>query len=137
MTKKIIILIVILFVGYLIYQLRAPREEILNFDDCVKAENPIIESYPRQCRANGITFVEEYCEAKEISVAVTLTDAQNIARNSECGDQFKSTYMCDAIAGIWWIDLNIEKEGCNPACAINLETLEAEIDWRCAGAIPE
>lgn len=33
--------------------------EINNFDECVEAGNPVMESYPRQCRANGITFVED------------------------------------------------------------------------------
>tara|TARA_Y100000310_G_scaffold70474_1_gene66161 strand:- start:20551 stop:20733 length:183 start_codon:yes stop_codon:yes gene_type:complete len=33
--------------------------EITNFEECAAAGNPIMESYPRQCRANGITFVEE------------------------------------------------------------------------------
>jgi len=32
--------------------------EIKNFDDCVKAGNPVMESYPRQCRANNQTFTE-------------------------------------------------------------------------------
>ncbi|MAG20263.1 hypothetical protein CL618_02420 [archaeon] len=32
---------------------------ITNFEECVKAGNPAMESYPRQCRANGKTFVEE------------------------------------------------------------------------------
>jgi len=31
---------------------------IKNFDDCIKAGNPVMESYPRQCRANNQTFTE-------------------------------------------------------------------------------
>ncbi len=30
-----------------------------SFVDCVRAGNPVMESYPRQCKSNGITFVEE------------------------------------------------------------------------------
>jgi len=33
--------------------------KITNFEDCLLAGNPAMESYPRQCRANGRTFVEE------------------------------------------------------------------------------
>jgi len=33
--------------------------EITNFEECIAAGNPAMESYPRQCRANDITFVEE------------------------------------------------------------------------------
>ena len=32
---------------------------ISNFEECATAGNPVMESYPRQCRANGQTFVEE------------------------------------------------------------------------------
>ena len=31
---------------------------ITNFEECVAAGNPVMESYPRQCRAGGRTFVE-------------------------------------------------------------------------------
>ncbi len=37
-----------------------PLNEINSFKDCISAGNPIMESYPRQCKtANGQTFVEE------------------------------------------------------------------------------
>jgi hypothetical protein len=36
-----------------------PLKEINNFEDCVAAGNPVMESYPRQCRANEETFVED------------------------------------------------------------------------------
>jgi len=35
------------------------QEQINSFEDCVNAGNPVMESYPRQCSANGQTFVEE------------------------------------------------------------------------------
>lgn len=37
---------------------KAPQE-ITNFDQCARAGYPIMESYPRRCRADGKTFVEE------------------------------------------------------------------------------
>jgi hypothetical protein len=33
--------------------------KISSFDECAAAGNPVMESYPRQCRAQGRTFVEE------------------------------------------------------------------------------
>lgn len=33
--------------------------EITNFQECIDAGNPAMESYPRQCRAGDQTFVEE------------------------------------------------------------------------------
>ncbi|GEM_PF-3764507 len=32
---------------------------ITNFEKCLAAGNPVIETYPRQCRANGEAFVEQ------------------------------------------------------------------------------
>jgi hypothetical protein len=32
--------------------------KIIDFQSCVAAGNPVMESYPRQCRANGQNFVE-------------------------------------------------------------------------------
>ena len=37
----------------------------------------------------------------------------------------------------WWIDLNAEKEGCNPACVVFEESKRAEINWRCTGLLTE
>lgn len=34
------------------------KAPITNFEECVAAGNPVMESYPRQCRADGTTFVE-------------------------------------------------------------------------------
>lgn len=34
-------------------------EEISSFEECVEAGNPVMESYPRQCRSGEETFVEE------------------------------------------------------------------------------
>jgi len=36
-----------------------PTGEVTTFDECVAAGNPIVESYPRQCRsADGLLFIE-------------------------------------------------------------------------------
>lgn len=32
---------------------------VMNFEECVAAGNPVMESYPRQCRHEGRTFVED------------------------------------------------------------------------------
>jgi hypothetical protein len=37
----------------------APQSTISSFEECVAAGNAVMESYPRQCAANGETFVEE------------------------------------------------------------------------------
>ncbi len=111
-------------------------DELITFKECVEAGNPILESYPRQCETSGgRTFIEEFCSKKDTQELLTLADAKQIAINSECGDRLKEPSICNQDTGTWWIDLDIEKEGCNPACVIDVITKEASINWRCMGAI--
>lgn len=46
------------YFGYDRWFERSMSKNIRSFEDCAKAGNPIMESYPRQCRAGGVTFVE-------------------------------------------------------------------------------
>ncbi|MCK4805676.1 MAG: hypothetical protein KAS91_00620 [Candidatus Pacebacteria bacterium] len=110
--------------------------ELVTFKECVEAGNPILESYPRQCEtSDGRIFIEEHCSKKDTQELLTLADAEQIAINSECGDRLKEPSICNEDTGTWWIDLDIEKESCNPACVINVMTKEASINWRCMGVI--
>jgi len=114
--------------------------EVYSFSDCIKADYPVMESYPRQCKTldeRTFTEGEEHCIAPT-GQSMSLFEAMQIAIASECGDRLKEYLefsMCNADTGTWWIDLDIEKEGCNPACVINIETREASINWRCMGVI--
>jgi len=49
--KGLIILLVILLVSC--------TQVVTNFEECIEAGNPAMESYPRQCRHGDQTFVEE------------------------------------------------------------------------------
>jgi len=57
--KKVffIMLIVGALVIFLVVYSQAP--EIKSFEDCVRAGNLVMESYPRQCKAGNEIFVEE------------------------------------------------------------------------------
>lgn len=64
--KRLILLlglIVLLLVGGVAYKVGGPYGQvsnITNFSECVEAGNPVMETYPRQCRtANGRLFTEE------------------------------------------------------------------------------
>jgi len=50
---------------------------------------------------------------------------------------FKSTYMCNDYTKTWWFDMDIEKDGCNPACVVDTEKWTAEINWRCTGLVDD
>ncbi len=54
----IIALLLFFVVGIGTYLLMNGSMEITNFEECATAGNPVMESYPRQCRTNGENFVE-------------------------------------------------------------------------------
>lgn len=51
--------------------------------------------------------------------------------------EIQKEYFCNDTTGTWWIgfDPDEPKEGCNPACVVDVETETAEINWRCTGII--
>jgi hypothetical protein len=55
--------------GYYVYRAQDKKEQadsskksITNFDECVAAGNPVMESYPEQCAADGQTFTNDVGE---------------------------------------------------------------------------
>ncbi len=77
----------------------------------------------------GIFCAKEYTNAR-----LSISEAIAIAKSSECGKYgIKEPYACNNITGTWWLSLDAKKEGCNPACVVNVETKAAEINWRCTG----
>ena len=69
----------------------------------------------------------------EMCKGMKLAEAKQLAVASECGDKLKEMHFCNEGTNTWWIDLNIQKEGCNPACVIHTDNRTAEINWRCTG----
>lgn len=65
MSKKIIASVIGVVIGVAavwvwLLNFKPPLPEVKNFDECVKAGYPVMESYPRQCKIpDGKTFVED------------------------------------------------------------------------------
>lgn len=81
---------------------------------------------------------DEYCLDNETDAKLSYQEAVQIAQDSECLEQgqLKETRFCNEGTGTWWIDLDIEKPGCAPACVVNVSDGTAEINWRCTGLLP-
>lgn len=64
MKKILLIVITIIIVGLLVWWQfgRETTKLVNNFEECVAAGNPIMESYPRQCRHGDQTFTEVVIE---------------------------------------------------------------------------
>ncbi|MEX0931192.1 MAG: hypothetical protein WDZ88_00415 [Candidatus Paceibacterota bacterium] len=80
-----IALIFVFVLGYLIGGniAEAPTKDassVTSFEECVEAGNPVMESYPRQCRHEGVTFVEKLTNddlfPPDNATAVTCTPEQ-------------------------------------------------------------
>lgn len=56
-SLAIIILVVIVLGGWSFS--RFSFSGVSNFEECVSADNPVMESYPRQCSHEGVTYVED------------------------------------------------------------------------------
>ena len=56
--------IFILYLGYNNIKINS----INSFDECAQAGNPVMESYPRQCRANGITYIEKIRDDSPLAI---------------------------------------------------------------------
>ena len=52
---------------------QSTNNSITNFDECVASGNPVAESYPEQCSANGQTFVNE-----KSNLVTTLNDNEAV-----------------------------------------------------------
>jgi hypothetical protein len=71
---------------------------------------------------------------------MSLRDALQRAESDECAETGSLTdrHFCNDVTGTWWIDLEpySPKQGCNPACVVNVTTGAVEVNWRCTGYIP-
>ncbi len=86
MNKKlqfVLLIVILVFVSLGIYLIclninKVSRQQITpiaivnNFEECLGAGNPVMESYPRQCRSGDKTFVEEIGNVLEKADLINL-----------------------------------------------------------------
>ncbi len=88
----------------------------------------------------GYTWCElrnECLREWETPCRLTLEDALSVAWASECVDEGKvsgTNAFFNNNSNTWWLTLEANKSGCNPACVV-FENRSAEINWRCTGLI--
>lgn len=61
----LVIVLALAWAGYAWYTSSQKIAQIDSFEECVAAGFPVMESYPRQCTANGKTFAEDIQEPEE------------------------------------------------------------------------
>ena len=115
---------------YDVIRLSLLREEYLSTFDFMLSTLEFLPS-----REAGLKW--EYCIKAGTDEKMGLGEAKEIAQNSECVQEgkLKEERFCNENTGTWWIDLDVQKEGCNPACVVDVATKKAEINWRCTGGL--
>ncbi len=71
-----------------------------------------------------------YSELKDMSEET----ARNFAENGICvqNSSLSNSGFYNENSRTWWFDIDLEKEGCAPACVVD-EFGNSEINWRCTG----
>jgi hypothetical protein len=64
-----------------------------------------------------------------------LDEARFIATHSECAQagQIMKPAFYNPNSSTWWIQMEANKPGCNPACVVDLKAKTATVNWRCTG----
>jgi hypothetical protein len=119
---------ILAFAGVVLVAYKAAQNKSQPAPRPTSAPTVMVTPTPDQKRCVKITTGE----------AMSLSEAEEIALESECVQEGRLTgeSFCNDFTGTWWLDLEIEKQGCAPACVINVATKKAEINWRCTGLIP-
>lgn len=100
--------------------------EVTSFEECVAAGNPVMESYPRQCRADGVLFVEQI--EQDANVRVDMLQA---------GDLVESPLTITGEARLWYFEASfpvrlLDGNGREIAVA----PAQAQDDWMTEDFVP-
>jgi hypothetical protein len=99
--KILITIIVILIVAfgayYFFWKEDIPKPAITSFEECVAAGNPVMESYPRQCRAGDKNFIEEIAlQYKDIIRIDSPKSGEKIANPVKIEGQARGNWYFEA-----------------------------------------
>lgn len=134
--SSILIIIVFLVAAVIIYYLfrseESPEIIINNFEECVAIGNPVMESYPRQCRTEGgETFTEDIGNELEKSDLIIID-------NPRPNQEIVSPLLIQGQArGYWFFEASFPVklyDGNNNLIALGIAT--AKSDWMTEDFVP-
>lgn len=120
----------LIIAGFLWYFAAAPMAPVItNFDECAAAGNPIMESFPRKCMANGTTFTEVPCYLREdkIRVDAPLPNSQVLSPLKATGEA-RGCWYFEASFPVRLLDANGKELVAMPATA--------QGEWMTADFVP-
>lgn len=101
---------------------------ITTFEECIAAGNPIMESFPPQCMANGETFVADETATIDSIFITTPTEGQVVANPLEVTGKAQGFWYFEGEFNVYVYDDAGEELGIGFATA--------EGDWMTEGYVP-
>lgn len=109
----IALLIIAIVVGFVLLgedtQRNGEDQAVNSFEECVAAGNPVMESYPRQCRADGMTFTEEIGNEVEKSDLITVNNPrpnQTVSSPLAVSGEARGFWFFEATFPVMLLDAN-------------------------------
>lgn len=108
-----------------------PVSAITNFDECAAAGNPVMESYPRRCSANGQTFTENIGNELEKTDLIKIDSPRPntvVASPLQVTGQARGTWYFEAVFPVKLLDAdgNVLAQGQG----------QAQSDWMTENFVP-
>jgi hypothetical protein len=105
---------------------------------CVVSEDTRTAEINWMCTGLRMPDEGQECSYTGFGSSMTLGEAYAAAEASGCmneGTLNRADATCNENSGTWWIglDTTIPREGCAPACVVNVNSGMAEVNYRCTG----
>lgn len=125
LTKISISLLLLLLLLIIFFSFGCTSGESINsFEECVAAGNPVMESYPRQCSANGRNFIEIVANDSLVDFEIKAQFPDKIVYENNNGLTIKMEIDCAERNGIFnecGSPCETENEACVEVCAYTCE----------------
>lgn len=122
MKKLLLILPILILIGCT-GRITHPVDKPMNinsFEECMNAGNPVMESYPRQCQANGQVFTEEVIN-EELPINCQKPSEIEISCNNNSGIWIAGTKECENVDQKWCDENGGTWNECASSCRNNPE----------------
>jgi hypothetical protein len=109
---------------------------------CVVSEDTRTAEINWMCTGLIMPDESQECSYTGFGSSMTLGEAYAAAEASVCmneGTLDRADATCNENSGTWWIGLTptVPREGCSPACVVNVNSGTAEVNYRCTGLVME
>ena len=139
--RKILIavLVTIICLGIIRFVIGGDEDDwICENGDWVRHGNPSAPMPLSNCESEIETSISPSLKCSSPGgKTMELEEAKAISKEKCTDGELQTAFLCNANTGTWWIDFipDQPKEGCNPACVVDIESSSAEVNWRCTGLI--